>query len=198
MSRPLAARRRLPVDRLLLCGSGGVSVALLPASVAWIQQHFEVEIRVVLSRAASELVSPKALAVLTRNEVMPAADGDDAGPSVRHLELARWAQAALVAPATANLLAKLVAGIADDLLSTVLLAFEGPIVLAPALPPAFARKPATLRNLEILARDGFGIVPTMEGLEAASSERGDGGMADIPTTLAYLKRFMLQTARAAA
>lgn len=198
MTRPLAASRRLPVDRLLLCGSGGVSVALLPASVAWIQQHFEVEIRVVLSRGASELVSPKALAVLTRNEVMPAAAGDDTGPSVRHLELARWAQAALVAPATANLLAKLVAGIADDLLSTVLLAFEGPIVLAPALPPAFARKPATLRNLEILASDGFGIVPTMEGLEAASSERGDGGMADIPTALAYLKRFMLDSAPSAA
>lgn len=198
MSRPVDTRRQLPVDRLLLCGSGGVSVSLLPASVAWIRQHFDVELRVVLSRGASELVSPKALAVLTRNEVVPPAPAYDDGPTVHHMELARWAQAALVAPATANLLAKLATGMADDLLSTVLLAFEGPIVLVPSLPPAFARKPATRRNLETLARDGFGIVPSMEGLEAASGERGEGGMADAPTALAYLKRFVLDTARSAA
>lgn len=193
-----AARHRLPVDRLLLCGSGGVGVSLLPASVAWIQRHFEVEIRVVLSRAAGELVSSKALAILTRNAVAQSCAGSDDGPIVRHLELARWGQAALVAPATANLLAKLANGIADDLLSTVLLAFEGPIVLAPSLPPAFARKPATQRNLQTLADDGFGIVPTAEGLEAASGERGEGGMADAPTALAYLKRFVLDATRAAA
>lgn len=198
MTRPPTARHRLPVERLLLCGSAGVGVSMLPASVAWIQRHFDVEIRVVLSRGASELVSPKALAVLTRNEVMESFSGLDDGPSVHHLELARWAEAALVAPTTANLLAKLANGIADDLLTTVLLGFEGPIVLVPSLPPAFARKPALRRNLETLAGDGFGIVPTAEGLEAASGERAEGGMADAPTALAYLKRFVLDATRLAA
>ena len=80
----------------------------------------------------------------------------------------------------------------------MLLAFEGPTVLAPSLPPAFARKPATQRNLETLVRDGFGIVPTAEGLEAATGNRGQGGMADAPTALAYLKRFVLDTTRSAA
>jgi hypothetical protein len=111
---------------------------------------------------------------------------------------ARSPQAALVAPATANLLAKLAAGIADDLLTTVLLAFEGPVVLAPALAPEMADKPATRRNLETLVRDGYGIVPTMQGLEAATSERAEGGMADALTAFAYLKRFALEHRRAAA
>lgn len=188
----------LPFERLLLCGSGGISVALLPAWVAWARQHFDLQVRVVLSHGASELVSAKALAVLTRADVARSLESGDAGPSVRHLELARWGQAALVAPATANLLAKLAAGIADDLLTTVLLAFEGPVVLAPALAPEMAHKPATRRNLATVVRDGYGIVPTMQGLEAATSERAEGGMADAPTAFAYLKRFALDHRRAAA
>jgi len=188
----------LPFERLLLCGSGGVSVALLPAWVAWSRQHFDLQIRVVLTRGACELVSPKALAVLTREEVARPAAGEDATASVRHLELAGWAEAALVAPATANLLAKLAAGIADDLLSTVLLAFDGPVVLAPSLPPAMARKAATRRNLATLAADGYGIVPTMQGIAAATGEREDGGMADAPTAFAYLKRFAIGAGRAVA
>jgi phosphopantothenoylcysteine decarboxylase/phosphopantothenate--cysteine ligase len=187
----------LGVRRLLLCGSGGVAAALLPAWVAWIRQHFAVELRVVLSRGAESLVSPKALAVLTRNEVLCGSALGDELPEVRHIEAARWPDAVLVAPATANLLARLAQGVADDLLTTVLLACEAPIVLVPSLPPAIAAKPATRRNIATLANDGFGIVPTVHGVETATANEAAGAMADAPAALAYLKRFVGGTTEAA-
>ena len=183
------SRPALPFERLLLCGSAGVSVALLPAWVAWIQQFFDVDVRVVLTRGAEDLVSPKALAVLTRHEVLTSAPADEPDPVVRHLEAARWADAVLVAPATANLIAKLAHGLADDLLTTIVLACEAPVVLAPSLPPAVSAKPAVRRNLALLADDGYGLVPTAQGTEAATGTHAPGAMADAPTALAYLKRF---------
>lgn len=180
--------------RLMLCGSGsgsgGVAVALLPAWVAWIRQHFEIEIRVALSRGAEELVSPKALAVLAQHRVLRSSTQVDELPEVEHIAAANWPDAVLVAPTTANLLAKLAQGAADDLLSTVLLACPAPVVLVPSLPPAMAAKPAVRRNLATLTADGFGIVPTVWGVETATGARGAGAMADAPTALAYRKRFV--------
>lgn len=187
------ARRSLGFRRLLLCGSGGVAVALLPAWVAWISQHFEVEVRVGLSQGAESLVSPKALAVLTQREVLCRSALGDELPEVRHLNAARWPDAVLVAPATANLLARLAQGIADDLLTTVLLACDAPVVLVPSVPPAMAGKPATRRNLAVLAEDGFGIVPTVQGVEAATATPAAGAMADAPQALEYLKRFVARS-----
>lgn len=188
----------LGFDRLLLCGTGGVAVALLPACVAWIRQHFDAELRVALSRGAENLVSSKALAVFSQHEVLRASTYDDDLPEVHHIAAANWPDAVLVAPTTANFLAKLAHGAADDLLTTVLLACPAPTVLVPSLPPAMTAKAAVRRNLETLAEDGFGIVPTVWGVETATGTQAAGAMADAPTALAYLKRFVAGSLKEAA
>jgi phosphopantothenoylcysteine synthetase/decarboxylase len=80
----------------------------------------------------------------------------------------------------------------------VLLACEAPVALVPSLPPSMAAKPATRRNLATHADDGFGIVPTVHGVEAATATQAAGAMADAAVALAHLKRFVAsRTAEAA-
>ena len=98
-----------------------------------------------------------------------------------HIELAEGADLLCVAPATANLLAKAAHGLADDLLSTLLLAFHGPMILAPAMNSFMWEKPAVKRNVEQLRADGFLIVDPEEGYLSCGTV-GPGRMAS-PETL---------------
>jgi phosphopantothenoylcysteine decarboxylase/phosphopantothenate--cysteine ligase len=180
-----ARARPYPAERILLAGTGAIGVALLPAWVFWIRQHFKLEVRVALTRHAEELVSATSLEVLCGAPVVREGDG------VAHLEAASWADAVVVAPATANVLAKAAQGIADDIVTTVVLAADCPVVFVPSLPPAMRAKRATVRNLRRLADDGYGIVPTGEGVQAFDNTIGGGAMADPPAALAFLKRFIL-------
>lgn len=181
---------RFPTERLLLCAGGGIGAALLPAWILWLREHFEIDVRVALTRGAQALVSVEALAAVTGRPVLTEDDEHRNDPTVRHIEAAEWADAVLVAPATANLLAKLAHGIADDLVTTILLATERPVVLVPSLPPSMEDKPSTQRNLAALQGDGFGVAPTAVGRIAADGSHGSGAMLDAPAALAYLKRFL--------
>ncbi len=182
-------RRSFPARRLLLCAGGGIGAALLPAWILWLREHFEIDVRVGLTRGAEALVSAKALAVVTGQPVLMDHDEQRDDPTVRHIEAAEWADAILLAPATANLLAKLAHGIADDIVTTVLLATERPVVMVPSLPSSVERKPSTQRNLRVLQDDGFGVAPTVVGRVAADGSHGSGAMLDAPAAFAYLKRF---------
>jgi phosphopantothenoylcysteine decarboxylase/phosphopantothenate--cysteine ligase len=94
-----------------------------------------------------------------------------------HIEIAERAQLVCVAPATANLLAKAAVGLADDLLSTLLLSFHGPVILAPAMNSRMWEKPAVQRNVKQLSADGFLFVDPEEGYLSCGT-RGPGRMAD--------------------
>lgn len=179
-----------PARRLLLAGSGSIACAALPAWVVWIRQELGIEVRVLLTRRAQSLVSEATLAALSGNDVARDSEKPADLGSVPHQGLAAWPDAILVAPATANVLAKVANGFADDLLTTVVLATEKPVLFAPALPPAMQGKPAVRRNLATLERDGYGLVPTQTGFVAADGSQGAGAMSDVPVALAYLKRFM--------
>lgn len=185
-----ATPRPLPFNRLLIGAGGGIACSLLPAWITWLQQHFNVETRVVLTRGAERLVSAKALAVLTRAEVLIEEDAGPTGSAVRHIAAARWADAVLVAPATANLVGKLAHGIADDLVSTVVLATEAPTVIAPALTPTMASRPATRRNLDTLSADGYCVLPTGLGVESATGDVAAGAMVDAPVAVGALARLV--------
>ncbi|MGI8574118.1 MAG: flavoprotein [Egibacteraceae bacterium] len=182
--------QRFPAERLLLCAAGGIGAALLPAWILWLREHFEIDVRVALTRSAQGLVSAKALTAVSGRPVL--LDGDEArnDATVRHIEAAEWSDAILVAPATANLLAKLAHGFADDLVTTVLLATERPVVLVPSLPPSMEGKPCTRRNLALLHHDGFGVAPTVVGRVAADGSHANGAMLDAPAAFAHLKRFI--------
>lgn len=176
--------RKLPIRRLVVACSGGIGAALLPAWGAWLRATYGLELRFALTRAAAELVSPRALSAIAGAPTI--VDGRDRGAIPAHLRLARFGEALVIAPATANLAAKLACGIADDLVSTLALCFVGPTVVVPGLPPGAIGKPSVQRNLARLRRDGFHVAPLAVGPSAASGEDGLGAMLDLPAFVRFL------------
>jgi len=159
--------------RELLIGlSGGIAAYKTAALVSRLVQA-GAGVSVVMTRAATRLVGPKTFEALSGRPVATRLFGPRPHP---HIDLAREAELLCVAPATANLLAKAACGLADDLLSTLLLAFEGPILLAPAMNRAMWEKPAVRRNLQQLRDDGVKIIDPEEGY-LSCGEYGAGRMA---------------------
>jgi phosphopantothenoylcysteine decarboxylase len=117
-------------------------------------------VSVVMTEAATRLVGPKTFEALSGRTVRTDIWAPGAHP---HIELATAAELLCVAPATANLLAKAALGLADDLLSTLLLSFDGPVLLAPAMHTHMWQKPAVQRNVEQLRADGFRLIGPEEG-----------------------------------
>jgi phosphopantothenoylcysteine synthetase/decarboxylase len=131
-------------------------------------------VSVIMTRSATQLVRPKTFEALTGRPVRWRMFGPGSHP---HLEAAAQAELLCIAPATANLLAKAALGLADDLLSTVLLAFEGPVILAPAMNPRMWNKPAVQRNVRQLQEDGFLLIGPEEGYVSCGMV-GMGRMAE--------------------
>ncbi len=132
-------------------------------------------VSVVMTRSATELVAPKTFEALSGRPVQTEVFRSDRIHA--HIELARLADLFCVAPATANMLAKAAQGIADDLVSALILSFEGPLLFAPAMNAAMWAKPAVQRNVRQILEDGA----TMIGPEAgrlSCGETGAGRMAE--------------------
>ena len=152
--------------------TGGIAAYKTAALVSRLVQD-GAGVSVVMTEAATKLVAPKTFQALSGRPV----GIDTFGPSPHpHIELAHAAQLICVAPATANLLAKAACGLADDLLSTLLLSFDGPIVLAPAMNCRMWEKPAVIRNVRQLREDGFTFVSPEEGY-LSCGDQGLGRMA---------------------
>jgi phosphopantothenoylcysteine decarboxylase/phosphopantothenate--cysteine ligase len=134
-------------------------------------------VSVVMTRSATQLVGPKTFEALTRRPVALDTFATGYHP---HIELAERGELLCVAPATANLLAKAAVGIADDLLSTVVLSFAGPMVLAPAMNSRMWEKPSVRRNVDRLRSDGFVLVAPEEGYLSCGTV-GPGRMAEPET-----------------
>jgi phosphopantothenoylcysteine decarboxylase/phosphopantothenate--cysteine ligase len=188
-------RRTLDGTRVLLGVTGGVAAFKAPELVRALGRE-GARVSVILTRYARRFVTPDALRAVTRGPVLtglfePAAlrDGpwfEGAPPSplaYAHIGMGREADLVLVAPATANLLAKLAHGIADDLLSTSLLATRAPVLIAPAMNVGMWEHAAVQENLGILHRRGIGFVGPEEG-DLADGERGMGRMAPIEAIVA--------------
>jgi phosphopantothenoylcysteine decarboxylase/phosphopantothenate--cysteine ligase len=144
---------------LLIGVTGGIAAYKTAALVSQLVQA-GAGVTVIMTECATRLVGPKTFEALTGRPVGLDAFGPGSHP---HIELAQRAEVLCVAPATANLLAKAACGLADDLLSTVLLSFAGPTILAPAMNAEMWRKPAVQRNVAQLAADGFTIIDPEEG-----------------------------------
>lgn len=139
-----------------------------------------------MTRAAQEFITPLTLAALSEHEVGLDLFDPASHHEVRHIAWADWADMAVVAPATANVLAKAAAGIADDLLTSILLALQCPLVYAPAMHHQMWNHPATQRNLHTLREFGAHVIPPDEG-ELASGDVGPGRMPEPETILAFLE-----------
>jgi phosphopantothenoylcysteine decarboxylase len=159
--------------REVLLGVTGGIAAFKAAALASQLVQAGAGVSVVMTRAATRLVGRKTFEALTGRPVRTAVFGRGGHP---HIELARKAEVLCVAPTTANLLAKAAWGLADDLLSTVLLAFDGPVIMAPAMNSQMWQKPAVQRNVAQLRADGVVLIDPEEGY-LSCGEVGAGRMA---------------------
>ena len=147
-------------------------------------------VRCVMSEAAQEFVTPMTVGALTGETVFTDIWDREAEQDIGHIRLAREADLIIVAPATADLMAKMANGLANDLASTVLLAASSQILIAPAMNPAMWDNPATQRNAEVLSGDGVNFVGPNEGEMAESGEAGLGRMAEPMEILAAAERLL--------
>ncbi len=147
-------------------------------------------VTVVMTRSATELVAPKTFEALSGRPVGVEMFATGVHP---HIEMADRAELMCIAPATANLLAKAAAGLADDLLTTTLLSFGGPVVVAPAMNSKMWAKPAVQRNLRQLRDDGLILIDPEEGYLSCGAQ-GPGRMASPDSIFSVID----QTLRAAA
>src|SRR5271165_1735070 len=163
--------------------SGGIA-AYKAAELVRLLQRQALEVHVVMTAAACKFIQPLTFASLTGHKVITSLwDEWDAGQAtteqngIEHIGEAQWADALVVAPATANILAKFAHGIADDFLSTLYLATAAPVLVAPAMNVNMWNHPATQANIEILRQRGVRIVEPGTG-ELACGMVGTGRMAE--------------------
>ena len=133
---------------------------------------------VIMTRSAMEFVTPLTFSSLTHRSVVRDLFDADSETSVEHVMLAKRAEAVIIAPATANVIAKIVHGLADDMLTATVLATAAPLIVAPAMDGNMFDNPATQRNLEMLRERGAEIVGPNTGY-LASGLSGVGRLADI-------------------
>src|SRR5690554_692663 len=172
---------------ILLGVSGGIAAYKACEIVRALKKRGDA-VRVIMTRGAQEFVRPLTLQVLSENPV--GTDIFDASyeSEIGHIDLARWADIVLVAPATADLIGKLAGGLADDLLTTVLLATRAPVLLAPSMNTQMWFHPMVQRNLDILQEfAGYHVVSPDSG-ELACKEVGPGRLPDAPVVLQFLDR----------
>jgi len=162
--------------RILLGLTGGIA-AYKSADVVRRLREAGAEVRVIMTAGAAEFITPLTLQAVSGHPVHQHLLDTDAEAGMGHIELARWADAVLVAPASANFLARLAQGRADDLLSTVCLATEAPVAVAPAMNQQMWANSATQANLAILKKNGVKIFGPGEGSQACG-EIGPGRMLE--------------------
>lgn len=176
------------MSEVLLGVSGGIA-AYKAIDVLRLLQKDGHRVRVVMTRSAQRFVGPATFAALSGRDVGLSLFGDETAPDYRHLEYAREADVMLVAPATANTIARLAHGLGDDLLSSVALAYPGPVMVAPAMNTRMWEHPATQANLATLADRGVTIIPPDHGV-LADGDVGAGRLAspaDIVAALATVR-----------
>ena len=152
-------------------------------------------VRVVMTAAATKLVGPATLNALTKYPVLTDLWDDQTQP-IPHIELADWTELALVVPASADLLAKLANGIADDAASTTLLATAAPKIVAPAMNRQMWAAPATQRNLARLKSDGVTVIEPVTG-RLAEGYQGHGRLQEPDQIVAQVQDFLQARARLA-
>ncbi len=179
--------RSLDGRRVLLVIGGGIAAYKVLELIRRLRER-GAGVRAIMTRAAQHFVTPLAVSALTGGRVFSDLFDLDEEQEIGHIRLSREADIIVVAPATADLLAKMAGGHADDLATSVLLATDKPVLAAPAMNPRMWAHPATQRNIERLRADGILFVGPEEGEMAERGEAGLGRLAEPATILAAIER----------
>ncbi|MBL0769312.1 bifunctional phosphopantothenoylcysteine decarboxylase/phosphopantothenate--cysteine ligase CoaBC [Sphingopyxis sp. DHUNG17] len=175
----------MPAPRILLIIGGGIAAYKSIELVRLLRKSGHV-VRCVLTRAGEQFVTPLTLAALSENKVYTSLFDLKDEVEMGHIQLSREADLVVVAPATADLMAKMAAGIADDLATTLLLATDKPVLAAPAMNVRMWLHPATQRNIATLRGDGVSVMEPDEG-EMACGEYGPGRLPEPEAIFAAIK-----------
>ncbi|RLK46475.1 phosphopantothenoylcysteine decarboxylase/phosphopantothenate--cysteine ligase [Alkalispirillum mobile] len=182
------------VKRILLGITGGIAAYKTPDLVRRLRER-GVAVRVVMTQGAQAFITPLTLQAVSAERVATDLLDAEAEAAMGHIELARWADQVLIAPASADCLARLAHGFADDLLTTLCLATEAPIAVAPAMNRVMWQAPATRANCELLAERGVRFLGPGEG-DQACGESGSGRMLEPLDLVAALLDGPTETATA--
>ncbi len=161
----------------ILVGVTGGIAAYKTATVVRLLIRKEANVRVLMTDHAKEFITPLTMATLSKNPVLTEFFDPESGSWNSHIDLGIWANLFLVAPATANTIGKMAAGIADNLLLTTYLSARCPVMIAPSMDTDMLKHPATIRNIEVLRSFG-NIILDPESGELASGLSGKGRMAE--------------------
>ena len=171
--------------RRILLGITGSIAAYKAAMLCRLLKTAGAEVRVVMTPLAKQFITPLTMATLSKNPILVEFFDPENGAWNSHVSLGEWADCYLIAPATANTLARMATGVADNLLLTAYLSARCPVVVAPAMDLDMYAHPATQQNLRTLAERGVRIVEPAEG-ELASGLTGKGRMAEPDTIAAFV------------
>lgn len=166
--------------------TGGIA-AYKMANVASALRKTGAEVRVIMTKNATNFITPITFETLTGQKCMVDTFDRDFKFEVTHIETAKAADLILIAPATANVIAKMAHGIADDMLTTVVLAARCPKLVSPAMNTGMLENPITQDNLKTLEKYGFGIIPSESGV-LACKDKGSGRLPKEDVLLDYIYR----------
>lgn len=172
----MSVKQTLSGRRITLVVGGGIAAVKVPDLIRRLRER-GADVIPVLTASGAEFVTPLALSALSENKVYSDLFDLTDEAEMGHIQLSRQADLIVVAPATANLMARMVAGMADDLATTLLLATDAPVMVAPAMNVRMYEHPATQRNLKQLAADGVATIGPESG-NMACGEFGPGRMTE--------------------
>ena len=175
--------------KVIVIGICGGIAAYKMAEVVSRLKKLEAEVYVIMTPAATEFITPMTLSTLSQNAVAVDMFWQTGDPHIQHIELAQRADVILIAPATANMVGKIAAGIADDLLSTTVLAATAPVMLAPSMNVHMYENPIFQENLKRLHRFGYQIVSPGAGF-LACGDTGPGRLPEPEMLVQELVRFL--------
>lgn len=170
--------------KILLGITGGIA-AYKTANLASMLAKLHADVHVIMTRNAQQFISPVVFEALTGNKVIDDVFDRNSGYHVAHIAMAQEADAVMIAPASANIIAKLANGIADDMLSTTMLAVTAPVMIVPAMNTRMYEHPATQANLEKLRTYGYRVIEPASGY-LACGDTGKGKMPREEELLEYL------------
>ncbi|QKV20694.1 bifunctional phosphopantothenoylcysteine decarboxylase/phosphopantothenate--cysteine ligase CoaBC [Oricola thermophila] len=175
--------------RILLIIGGGIAAYKCLDLIRRLRER-GASVRPVMTKAACEFVTPLSVGALAADRVFTELFDREDEQDVGHIRLARESDLIVVAPATADLMAKMATGLANDLASTILLAAGSPVLIAPAMNPHMWNHPATQRNRKTLESDGIHLVGPNRGEMAEAGEAGEGRMAEPLEIVAAAERIL--------
>ena len=173
--------------RILLGITGGIAAYKIAYLIRILKKQ-GAEVRAIMTPASSDFICPLVVSTLSENPVHIEFWNKKTGEWANHVELALWADVFLIAPTTANTLAKMASGICDNLLLATYFSMKGKTIIAPAMDLDMYQHPTVKRNMEMLLSDGVSIIPATEGALASGLE-GQGRMEEPENIAAYIYDF---------